>query len=440
MLLARVRDQLRGKDEEPAPALEVKDVVLLVPGFLGFDHFGGFFYFADRVCGALRGALEVKLGRQGLIPVIPVTTRPTASLEDCQASLIAFLKRVIEQFPNAHLHLVGHSTGGVHAQLLTSARPQRAGWWAREDTDPGGWRSRIRSVISVCAPHWGTYLAHSDMASLARLDLGPELLSVGRPLLHLLRLTVVESALSAFDLTVGTATELWGFLLDVRNNRQLIDALTPENMARVRDADSSAGPRLPVHLRSFVTVAQMSDDSDPFFGDLYTRTAETSSGAPSPVAAEAAARLTRELRLHGSGGPSRRCRVIKFPEAPELDVTAASNDGIVNSAHQLLDPGSPEELAGIVVADHADVIGHYDRLELRAAAGGGAVGWSRYKRGLFRSGSRFRDEQFFELYGAIADELLAAIAAGAPSRRAPASSDDRLRASISSFPPPSDGQ
>lgn len=82
--------------------------------------------------------------------------------------------------------------------------------------------------------------------------------------------------------------------------------------------------------------------------------------------------------------------------------------------------GSPEELAGIVVADHIDVIGPYDRRELRAAAGRGAVNWSRFKRGLFRSGSRFQDEQFYELYGAIADELLAASAADVPSRKAPA--------------------
>lgn len=82
--------------------------------------------------------------------------------------------------------------------------------------------------------------------------------------------------------------------------------------------------------------------------------------------------------------------------------------------------GSPDELAGIVVADHVDVIGHHDRWELRAAAARGAVNWSRFKRALFRSGSRFQDEQFYELYGAIADELLAASAADVPSRRAPA--------------------
>ncbi|WP_437276388.1 hypothetical protein WME90_34785 [Sorangium sp. So ce375] len=93
---------------------------------------------------------------------------------------------------------------------------------------------------------------------------------------------------------------------------------------------------------------------------------------------------------------------------------------------------SPEALAGIVVADHVDVIGPYDHRELRAAAGRGAVNWSRFKRGLFRSGSRFPDEHFYELYGAIADELLAASAADVPSRKAPAGSGagDHPRADI----------
>ncbi|WP_437618836.1 hypothetical protein [Sorangium sp. So ce1151] len=61
MLLTRLRDQSPERDEKPTPAARVEDVVLLVRGFLGFGHFGGFFCFADRAC----GALEVKLGRPG---------------------------------------------------------------------------------------------------------------------------------------------------------------------------------------------------------------------------------------------------------------------------------------------------------------------------------------------------------------------------------------
>jgi pimeloyl-ACP methyl ester carboxylesterase len=432
MSQTRVRGVISRGDDRPTPADDVEDVVVLIPGFLGFDRFGGFFYFADRVCGALRGALEAKLGRYGRVPVIPVTSRPTASLKDCQDALIRFLSKVLAHYPNADLHLVGHSTGGVHAQLLTSARPQTKGKGSWSE-DAVKCRERIRSIVSIAAPYWGTCLAYSDLASLARLDLGLKLLTTGRPIWDLIRLTMTEGALSALDLTPATAMELWRFFLEVRNNRRLIDALMPVAMTDVRRADSSAGERLPVRLRSFVTVARKNAHADPFFRDLYERTEMIDAGVRSPIADRVAHNI--DLALNGPE-LSPGCRVIRGLSDAELRVTKASNDGVVNSAHQLLDPDSKEELAGIVVADHADVIGHYDRWELRAGAGGRSIAWSQFKRGLFRSGSNFRDEQFFELYAAVAEELLRVIKPELARSDKP--HGDRPPVSSSTFPPPAD--
>ena len=42
--------------------MQTPDVVVLVPGFLGFSRFGGFYYFAERVIAVLRGVLEERLG------------------------------------------------------------------------------------------------------------------------------------------------------------------------------------------------------------------------------------------------------------------------------------------------------------------------------------------------------------------------------------------
>ena len=58
--------------------MQTPDVVILVPGFLGFTRFGGFYYFADRLIAVLRGLLEEPLGYP--VPVVPVTTLPTDSL------------------------------------------------------------------------------------------------------------------------------------------------------------------------------------------------------------------------------------------------------------------------------------------------------------------------------------------------------------------------
>ena len=38
--------------------MQTPDVVVLVPGFLGFTHFGGFYYFADRLIAVLRGLYD----------------------------------------------------------------------------------------------------------------------------------------------------------------------------------------------------------------------------------------------------------------------------------------------------------------------------------------------------------------------------------------------
>ena len=44
------------RDEPPREVLlmQTPDAVVLVPGFLGFTHFGGFYYFADRLMAVLR--------------------------------------------------------------------------------------------------------------------------------------------------------------------------------------------------------------------------------------------------------------------------------------------------------------------------------------------------------------------------------------------------
>src|SRR5437867_2479711 len=67
------------RDEPPREVLlmQTPDVIVLVPGFLGFARFGGFYYFADRLIAVLRGLLEEPLGYP--LPVVPLETQPTAS-------------------------------------------------------------------------------------------------------------------------------------------------------------------------------------------------------------------------------------------------------------------------------------------------------------------------------------------------------------------------
>src|SRR5436305_14156235 len=100
--------------------MQTPDVVVLVPGFLGFTRFGGFYYFADRLLAVMRGLLEEALGYP--VPVVPCTTLPTESLAKRQRHLVGYLgdlcatslsgvERTLVRV--AHILLIGPRTGGV---------------------------------------------------------------------------------------------------------------------------------------------------------------------------------------------------------------------------------------------------------------------------------------------------------------------------------------
>ena len=141
-----------------------QDVVLLVPGFLGFSRVGNFYYFAERVLAVIRGSLEARLGYR--VPVVPCSTLPTSPLKDRQRNLLDALRRLTsrpEIGGTERFHLVGHSTGGVDAQLLTCTTNIDGGEWSDAENDV---RRRIRSVVTISAPHYGTCLANSPLARL----------------------------------------------------------------------------------------------------------------------------------------------------------------------------------------------------------------------------------------------------------------------------------
>ena len=150
-----------------------QDLVVLLPGFLGFGHFGGFYYFADRVASSLRGALELQSGRS--IPVIPLSTLPTSPLAATARLLAGALTQLDAALGGVErLHLVGHSTGGVDAFLLTQDRPFGG------PADPRGPRKKIRSVVTIASPHYGTGLASTDLAEF-----------LGNPLAHIAGLPAI---------------------------------------------------------------------------------------------------------------------------------------------------------------------------------------------------------------------------------------------------------
>ena len=118
--------------------------VLLVPGFFGFGRLGDIDYFAG-----VSSLLEAALRQRGFqARVTQVVTPPTASIRRRAAHVLEALASVAED--SGDIHVVGHSTGGLDARLAiaqTASLPTEA---RLADY------ARLRSVVSVSCPHYGT--------------------------------------------------------------------------------------------------------------------------------------------------------------------------------------------------------------------------------------------------------------------------------------------
>jgi len=85
----------------------------------------------------------------------------------------------------------------------------------------------------------------------------------------------------------------------------------------------------------------------------------------------------------------------RMPRAMHVEL----NDGVVNTIRQVVNPDARSQVGGIVVADHADVLGHYDRQD-------SLIEGNPYNAGLFHSGAGFGDDEFFKLYRRVAEAIL----------------------------------
>src|SRR5262249_29539328 len=371
--------------------MNTPDVVLLVPGFLGFSRFGGFYYFADRLIAVLRGLLEEAEGHP--VPVVPVTTLPTDGLASRQTALLESLAAVCDKLSGVErLHLVGHSTGGVDAQLLACTRSFDGHAWTKK---ANAVRRKIASVVTISAPHHGTGLAESRLARWGENPLtNPSaLIAEAQTILHLLSLVPRDLAAAA-GMGVAAPNDVLRFMWQIMMNRDLIDDLRPERMGAVR-ARLSQDPE--IELTCFVTGTPPRDDelrpSDPFFVDMCRLTEGTEAPSPAVTGCE------KLLRALVKAQPD---LVIRSETSAVPLISATLSDGVVNSVRQLVHPDRPGEVGGCVVGDHADVLGHHDRCDA-------LVEGTQYNAGLFHSGAGFGDDEFFALHRRVAEAVLKSI-------------------------------
>ncbi len=380
--------------------------VFLIPGLLGFERFTTFSYFADRVVSALRAGLERALGQ--LVPVIPLPIPPTASLRNRQMKLVKSLADRLHalehEYKPLRVHLVGHSTGGVDALLLTHQEPVGGGSWSDVDPRARVLRERIRSVVTIASPHQGACIARDPVARLkSQRDLRglPGLTS----LLGKFALTTMSDVEIGDFLTNAyrEAGKSYRFLADVLSRWDLLEDLQPSRISNGSDY------RHDVVRRSFVTVAGRpkpgagtSRPADTFFRELSARASgwNTGSAEQGELVQASVERLRRALATEPADDLVISAAGVDVPEP----IDAGHNDGVVNSARQLVDPDDHDELAGIVVGDHFDVVGYYDRHVWRVGDDGHERS-TQVVSGLLHSGSGFRDREFFELYRRVASAI-----------------------------------
>jgi len=224
--------------EHPAPRQQHQ--LVLVPGFFGFGRFGELSYFN----GVSEALIQGFVARGVEVTVTEVTTLPTASIRIRAARVLETLVRVAAE-SEGPIHVIGHSTGGLDARLAiapTASLPTEAKGLDYE---------RVKTLVSVCCPHFGTPLATFFSSALGK----PLLKIVARywiwvlrrgrvPLLILLRLgylvvrlrdpfrkrrgtfdELYEKLLN--DLTDERRAELIQFLQAVSTDQSLLFQLTP---------------------------------------------------------------------------------------------------------------------------------------------------------------------------------------------------------------------
>ena len=369
--------------------------VLLIPGFFGFGKLGELSYFSG-----VREAIEDSFTALGLtVTVTEVPTLPMASIRLRAARVLETLATVAS-LGDGPIHLIGHSTGGLDARLAiapTASLPTDVRFHAY---------ARIQTLVTVCAPHYGTPVATYFSRPVGRLLIR----TVGRYLVFMLERGRVPLKLAlrlgyfavrardpfrkrrnAFDylyekllndLSESRMLELAGFLRAVVQDQSLLFQLTPAgcDLLNACTADpkiayaSVVARATPPSLRNFWCSLR----------DLYAQ-------LMFPVYAF----LYRAARRDELGAPPLTAlQQIQLAEGERALPVRADSDGLVPTLSQVWGP-----VLYCAQADHLDVIGQYGQSGQAAATGDWIPSYSPFGR-----------EQFLELWSRVA-RFIAGVAA-----------------------------
>jgi hypothetical protein len=331
--------------------------IYLIPGFFGFINFGRLVYF-----GHVRDALERSLDGQGTPAEIHrVRVSPTASLRKRAAEIA---RNIAETSPGGPIHLIGHSTGGLDARLLCTPGVDLA----VDGVDVEALAQRVRTIVTVSAPHYGTPLASFFTGLL------------GQKLLHLLSLATVailREGRLPLSLLARVGAALARFGLPGSQTEAILDHLEAELLGRL-----SPDERYPVSqfFRAIGEDQGLLPQLTPDGIDLFNAAAADRPGVRYGCVVSCARRPrwvghfklgtspTRQATfllyrwLHDQTGGAAVARLPR-PKPDQLDTLRRmygslprpdDSDGVVPVYSQLWG-----EVLHAARGDHLDVIGHY---------------------------------------------------------------------------------
>jgi triacylglycerol lipase len=369
--------------------------VYLIPGFFGFSNLGELHYFR-----AIRQTLEENFKKEGLEVFVPgVSTLPTGSLIRRAQRLLDTIVTNQSLEKASAIHLIGHSTGGLDARLLASSARDLGSDELRKRL-----REKLKTVVTISAPHRGTPLANFFTTIYGKnlLYFVTLLIIVGlwrRPISMAAGVFSIVARLGGFlgltepilrqltdqllkDFSRERESEVREFLNSILSDVSLMVQLTPESMevfdravepwAEVRYvsyATVSPSPLKALQKRSLASL--LTPISTLLYSTLYTLAAQTDSNFRyrSPVNA---------IEL-STGQP--------LPFVLKGD----DNDGVVPTLSQIFG-----EFRGYIKADHLDVVGHFF---LQGSERKDVADW-------FTSGANFNRTTFDALWHDVTQVLL----------------------------------
>lgn len=333
--------------------------VYLIPGMFGFGRLAGVDYF-DHVRAALQHRFEAA-GQHAVIEVSP--SPPTSSLRH-RARILA--KTVLHTLRDetGPIHLVGHSTGGLDSRLLLSPTTKLG-----IEAYLLGWTPRVRTIVSMNAPHYGTPLAgYFSTVAGTRLLYALSLLtivslSLGEPSLSVFSKLV--ASLGDLDAVLGQDSKLVSRVTDVV--LRVIDKQKRAEVVRyLRKIRSDQGGLIQIMPEAIdLFNAATEDNPNVRYGCVLTAAPlplkiKFAQRLLSPYAAATGALFSTLYQLTSQRPPmypyatpdAQQQETLKWSFGVPIDDRA--NDGVVPSMSMLWG-----ELLWCGEADHLDILGHF---------------------------------------------------------------------------------